>query len=92
MATHRSAEKKMKQDIQRRERNRAHMGKLRTSIKKVRTLLEKKDIPAARKLMPEVIALIDRSISKRIIHQNTGSRYKSNLLKRLNAPVAGAKS
>jgi small subunit ribosomal protein S20 len=92
MATHRSAEKKMTQDILRRERNRAHMGRLRTAIKKVKTLLEKKDLPAARKLMPEVITLIDRSVSKRILHQNTGSRYKSNLLKRLNAPGAGAKS
>ncbi len=85
MARHKSAEKKMRQDRKRRERNRAAISALRTSIKKVRSLIDKKDLQAAQKLVPEVVSMIDKSISKGVIHRNTGSRYKSNLLKKLSA-------
>ncbi|MEW5807626.1 MAG: 30S ribosomal protein S20 [Acidobacteriota bacterium] len=83
MATHKSAEKKMKQDTRRRIRNRTHLSHLRTKIKKFRSLLEQKDISAAEKLFPETIALIDKSVFRGIIHRNTAARYKSNLTSHL---------
>jgi small subunit ribosomal protein S20 len=47
MANHKSAIKKLKQDIVRRERNRTHRSRMRTQIKKFRKLLEAGDAEGA---------------------------------------------
>ncbi len=36
----------------------------------------------------ETVSLIDRMVSKGIIHKNAAGRYKSRLVKRLAAPAA----
>ncbi|MEW5807709.1 MAG: 30S ribosomal protein S20 [Acidobacteriota bacterium] len=91
MATHRSAEKKMKQDFKRRERRHTNLSSLRTRIKKLRSFIDKKDVQSAQKLLPETLSFIDRSVVKGIIHRNTASRYKSNLMALLQSLAAGKK-
>lgn len=79
MATHQSAIKRHAQNLRRRARNRAHSSRLRTQIKKLRATVAGKDGAAARRLLPETISLIDRSVQKGIVHENTAARYKSRL-------------
>ena len=81
MASHASALKKNKQDIQRRLRNRAHSSKLRTQIKKVRQAIAAGDAATAQGLMKETIALVDRTAKHGVVHRNAAARTKSRLVR-----------
>lgn len=85
MASHKSALKRIKQTIVRTERNRAHTTRLRHQIRKLRIALDAKDKAAAQALLRPTLALLDHSVTKRILHANTAGRYKSRLTVRFNA-------
>ena len=89
MATHKSAVKRHKQNLERRTRNKANLSRLRTQIKRLRATVASKDEAEAQRLLPQTIALIDRSIQKGVVHENTAARYKSRLtrlVRTLGAP------
>lgn len=52
---------------------------LRTHIKRLKEAIANKDKETAEKLLPLTFSLIDKSVKKGTIHENTGSRYKSRL-------------
>lgn len=81
MANTKSAEKRNRQNIQQRERNRAHRSRLRTAIKSLRSAVATGDATAAAELLPQTLGIIDKIAQKKIIHSNTASRYKSRLTK-----------
>ncbi|MGC8723656.1 MAG: 30S ribosomal protein S20 [Acidobacteriota bacterium] len=83
MANHASALKRVKQNEKRRLRNRMAMGEMRTAIKKFRALVAEKKGEDARKALPQVYALIDRTRKKGVIHPNAAARYKSRLARAL---------
>ncbi len=85
MASHKSALKRIKQTRKRAELNQMHRTRLRHQIRKLRAALDAKDKAAAQSLLIATLALIDHSISKRILHPNTAARYKSRLTLRFNA-------
>lgn len=79
MANTKSAEKRLRQNLKQRERNRAHRSAMRTAIKKLRVTVEQGDAEAARELLPATLSIIDSTARKGIIHANTAARYKSRL-------------
>ena len=81
MAHSRSAEKRIRQNETHRLRNRGDRSRLRKDIKRLRKVLDDEDTQKARELLPGTTALIDRMVKKGVIHENTGSRYKSRLAK-----------
>lgn len=81
MANSRSAEKRIRQNEKLRLRNRSDRSRLRGDIKKLRQVIANEDTDKARQLLPSTTSLIDRMVKKGIIHENTGSRYKSRLAK-----------
>ena len=81
MAHSRSAEKRIRQNEIHRLRNRGDRSRLRTDIKRLRKVIDDQDTQKARELLPSTTALIDRMVKKGVIHENTGSRYKSRLAK-----------
>ena len=84
MANHPSAEKRNRQNIRRRERNRHVRTTVRGLVKSVRMAIVAKDQKAARTALAEAISKIDGAVSKGVYHPRTGSRYIS----RLSAQVA----
>lgn len=90
MANHKSAIKKIRQDEERRLRNRAYKTRLRTAIKKLESELSAENTDVAQTMFQEVSSIIDRTASKGIIHKNTAARKKSRLSKRVNALIASA--
>ncbi|MFC1537350.1 30S ribosomal protein S20 [Gemmatimonadota bacterium] len=66
----------------RRLRNREHRQKMRTLVKKLRTVTDKE---SAVLLLPETISVIDKNVKFGVIHSRTAARYKS----RLSRMVAG---
>lgn len=81
MANHKSAEKRVRQNIKRNEINRSNRSKLRTQIKKLRSALSASDKKESTDLLTPTVSLIDKAVNKGLIHKNTAARYKSRLTK-----------
>ncbi len=81
MANNPSAEKRNKQMIRRRARNRAALSALRTAVKKARTAIDGKAENAA-DLKKAAISKIDKAVTKGVLKKETGSRYVSRLAAR----------
>lgn len=79
-----SALKANRQNIKRREHNRALRAKLRTGLKSIRKNLDAKDVAGAKKALTSLQSLVDKMATKGIIHKNTASRYKSRLAAKIS--------
>lgn len=78
-----SALKANRQNIRRREQNRQMRSRLRAALKAIRASLDAKDLAGARTALSQTVSIVDRMATKRIIHRNTASRYKSRIAARL---------
>jgi small subunit ribosomal protein S20 len=78
-----SALKANRQNIKRREHNRALRSKLRTGLKSVRVAASGNDAAATTQAMTTMQSLVDKMAAKGIIHKNTASRLKSRLSARV---------
>lgn len=85
MAHHESALKSIRQTKHRTERNRRVKSTMRTAIKKFRLLVEENKLDQARELLPRTFSVIDKSVTKGVLHRNAADRYKSRLTLGLNA-------
>ncbi len=72
--------KRQRQSAVKREANKAARSRMRTAVKKLRTLLAEGK-PEAKAALPAVEAEIDRTSRKGGIHWKTAARYKSRLAK-----------
>jgi small subunit ribosomal protein S20 len=80
--------KRAAQSRQRAEVNRANRTRVRTMMKRLRTAISAKDATAAGNLLQPTMSAIDVAITKGVLHENTGNRYKS----RLNLAFNGVKT
>jgi small subunit ribosomal protein S20 len=85
MANHFSAVKRARQTEKRTTRNRVSASRLRSALRSLRESLEKGDKAAAGQTYRETVSALDKAIQKGVLHENTASRYKSRLSKRLSA-------
>ena len=74
--------KRERQDKKRRARNLDSHSRLRTSIKKVLSSSTKKE---AELVYKDAVKIIDKAVSKNLIHKNTGARRKSQITRFLNS-------
>jgi small subunit ribosomal protein S20 len=81
MPRHKSAVKRTRQSAHRAERNKAHISKLKTLIKKVRSSKTKEEGVAALK---STVKYLDQLSTKGTIHKNNASNQKSRLTKFVN--------
>ena len=79
MANIKSAKKRAHQAIGRRNHNMALRTAVRTAIKNVVKAVAAGNKDAAAKTMRESQKIIDRVVSKGILHRNAGDRHKSRL-------------
>lgn len=78
------AKKRARQAEIHRQRNVAFRSQMRTAIKKVLKATLDKDASAGQTAFREASSVIDRGISRGLVHRNTGARYKSRLNARLH--------
>ncbi|MBI4907087.1 MAG: 30S ribosomal protein S20 [Acidobacteria bacterium] len=83
MANTFSALKRVRMTERKTEVNRMRKTRLRHSIRSLRRLLEKKDVPGVKDLIPATFSIIDRSAKWGIIKKNTAARYKSRIAARV---------
>ncbi len=89
MAHSKSALKRWRQSLDRRERNRSTKSRTRTLLTKAIFAVED-DATAAENAVREAVAALDRAAQKGVIHKNAAARSKSRLLKRFNLGTANA--
>ncbi len=85
MANHVSSLKRARQTETRTEVNRANRSRVRGSLRAMREALAKGDTSAAQAQYKQTVSALDKSVQKGVLHDNTASRYKSRLNKRLKA-------
>ena len=79
MANSLSARKRARQSERRRQHNAAQRSYVRTMIKKVLNAIRTGDAEAAQKAYREAVPVIDKSVSRGIMHANKAARHKSRL-------------
>ncbi len=84
MANIKSAKKRAKQTITKRQKNLRRKTALKTAVKKVLTAVEAgSDVKDAKALLRDAEAQLSRAKGKRVIHKNTARRKVSRLAKRV---------
>ena len=85
MANHKSALKRNRQSLVRRERNRMNRSKVKTAIKKVDTAITVDDsVEKAREALVAAVPVIERAAVKGAFHKKNASRKVSRLTRRVN--------
>lgn len=84
MANHKSAKKRTRQSLKRRERNRHDRSELRTAVKQVRTAVSAGDAEAATAALRRAEKLLGKA-SGGILHWKTASRQISRLTRATNS-------
>ncbi|MDH4227499.1 MAG: 30S ribosomal protein S20 [Deltaproteobacteria bacterium] len=89
MANNKSAIKRHAQSIKRNSRNSAYKSQIRTAAKKVVDAVKNGDSDWAKSKLAEVRTLLDKSVTKGVLHRNNASRRISRLVTAVN--TLGAK-
>ncbi len=85
MATHKSAEKRIRQTAKRTAINRARMSRVRTFVKKVEAAIASGEKQAAEAAFQVAQPELHRAVTKGVLHRNTVARKLSRLAHRINA-------
>ncbi len=86
MANHKSALKRARQNVVRRERNKAVKTRVKSVVKEVRQTVAAGD--AAQEKLKEAKSIIDKAAGKGVIHKRTAARKISRLSRMINASAA----
>jgi len=81
MANHKSAEKRIRQDAVRNERNKYYSKTMRNAVKSLRNTTEKE---VAAESYPKLVSMIDKLAKKHVIHKNKAANLKSALALHVN--------
>lgn len=79
MANHKSAKKRIKQTLKRRQHNRYYVKTTRNAVKRIRQAKDKKEVVES---LPKVVSMIDKLAKKGVIHKNKAARLKSRIAKK----------
>ncbi len=85
MAKSKTPAKRARNAEKARVRNKAYKSSLKTGIKRFEVSLTSDDVDASREKLLQATSLIDKSVSKGILHKNNAARKKSKLTKKFNA-------
>lgn len=80
MANHKSADKRVRQTVKRKERNHYYAKTARNAIKALRETTDKKE---AEENLPKMASMLDKLARKGIIHKNKAANLKSGLQKQV---------
>lgn len=84
-----SSQKRERQNIKRRAKNRSYKSQARTLVKKAFLEIEESNLESAREATTAAVKALDKAAAKGAIHQNNAARRKSRLMTRLAALEKG---
>jgi small subunit ribosomal protein S20 len=76
MANHKSAQKRVRSDEKKRDRNRYQHKTARNAVRNLRASTDSKE---ATEMLPKVSSMLDKLAKKNIIHKNKAANLKSSL-------------
>ena len=76
-----SAKKRLKQNVERRARNRAAKTSIRNLTRTIRESVAAKDVAKSEEAFGKLVSKLDRASSAKVIHANAAARTKSRLSK-----------
>lgn len=85
MANHKSAIKRHRQSLKKRDQNRNIRSAVRTSVKSTKEALEKGDAKEAQLLLKKAISTISKAGVKGSLHKRNAARRISRLAKKVSA-------
>lgn len=88
MANHKSAIKRIRQNEKRRVRNQDVKTRIKSQVKRVRSAIEGGDASAAEENLKEAARLLEKAVSKGVLHKNNASRRVSRLTLAVNSAKA----
>lgn len=88
MAHHKSAIKRIKQNENRRIRNRVVKTRMKTAAKQLAQAQKNGDVEAIANELNRTKSVIDKAAKKGVIHWKAASRKKSRLARRINRTAA----
>jgi small subunit ribosomal protein S20 len=86
LANTKSAQKRIRSNQRKHDRNQAYRSRVKTMIKKAEDAIFAGSPDEA--VIREAISTLDKAAVKGIIHKNNAARRKSRLMKKLNAAAA----
>jgi small subunit ribosomal protein S20 len=84
LANHKSALKRNRQSLVRRDRNRTNRTKVKTAEKKIDAAIEVESVEQAQEALVAAVPIIERAAVKGAFHKKTASRKVSRLTQRVN--------
>lgn len=91
MARQSSAEKRHKQSLKRRARNRHIRSTVKSAVKDVQAALAGGDVEKAAEVLPAAVSVIARAGSKGVLHKKTVARKVSRLSRAAHKASGGRK-
>lgn len=85
MANHKSAEKRARQNLNRRLRNKSSKTRIKNVVKEVQDAVDENSMETAQTKLSAAKSAIDKAAKKGVIHKNTAARKISRLSKRVDA-------
>ncbi|MEO2065560.1 SSU ribosomal protein S20P [Thermovibrio guaymasensis] len=79
MPNTKSAKKRLRQNIKRRERNRYYVRRMKTEAKKVLEAVAQKDLERAKEQLRVAMKWIERAAARGAIHKNEAARRQSRV-------------
>jgi len=79
MAITKSAQKAIRQNKKRQNRNLLEKLKIKNTIKEVKNLVSQKKLAEAKNFLPKVYKVLDKAIKSGVIKKNTANRTKSRI-------------
>jgi len=89
LAQHKSAKKRARQSLKRRERNRSVVSRVKTGVKRFRAAADSGDVEAATTALRSAESLIRRAASKGVIPKARARRQVARLARRAHQVSAG---
>lgn len=79
MPNTKGAKKRLRQNVVRRDRNRMSRTRMRSSLRRFREAVVAKNFEEAKELCRLTAQLLDKAVSKGVIHRNKAARLKSRM-------------
>jgi len=84
LANHKSALKRARQSIVRRQRNMTYKTKAKHAVKDVRAFLADNDADKARESLNQAMSILQRTVARGVLHKNTAARKIARLARQVN--------
>ena len=88
MANHKSALKRARQNEVKRINNKGYKTRVKKAIKEVRTAISDNSVDQAKKSFVKTVSVVQKAVSKGVIHRNQASRKISRLATQINQLTA----